>query len=171
MRLTGGLGAVLLYGVHAGSAAQVEGSARSPGMPPAGAPVRRQLSASSLPPSPPPADALASGNIDAAAQLIAGALPGNALAINTAATLAPAEGLTTQLAQAASLAVTKYGADATAVAAALSEVGGPTGSQTHMNRIRDSGRCKTTCASRTHKRMLATRQHLPPLTIIGAPLG
>ncbi len=75
-------------------------------------------------PSRPPADALAQGNVDAAAQLIAGALPGNALAINTAATLAPAEGLTTQLAQASSLAVTKYGADATAVAAALSEVGG-----------------------------------------------
>lgn len=71
----------------------------------------------------PAADALAQGNIDAAAQLIAGALPGNTLAINTAATLAPAEGLTTQLAQAASLAVTKYGADASAVAAALSEVG------------------------------------------------
>lgn len=62
--------------------------------------------------------------MDAAAQLIAAALPDNTLAINTAATLAPAEGLTTQLAQASSLAVTKYGADATAVAAALSEVGG-----------------------------------------------
>lgn len=66
-----------------------------------------------------PAAALASGDIDGAAKMIANA---SAQAIATAATLAPTQGLTQQLAQASVLAVTKYGASATAVAAALSQV-------------------------------------------------
>lgn len=65
------------------------------------------------------AAALASGDIDGAAKMIANA---SAQAIATAATLAPTQGLTQQLAQASVLAVTKYGASATAVAAALSQV-------------------------------------------------
>lgn len=47
---------------------------------------------------------------------------GNSLAVNTAATLAPPAGVTQQLAQAASLAVTKYGSNAQTVAGALSQV-------------------------------------------------
>ena len=72
--------------------------------------------------SPPPScfsAALASGDIDGAAKLIANA---SARAIATAATLAPVQGLTQQLAQASVLAVTKYGASATTVASALSQV-------------------------------------------------
>lgn len=76
----------------------------------------------SAPSSAPTAAALANGNIDGAAQMIANAVAsGNTLAVNTAATLAPVQGLTQQLAEAASLAVTKYGANATAVAGALSQ--------------------------------------------------
>lgn len=74
------------------------------------------------PPSP-CAAALQRGDIDGAAKMIADATAsGNSLAVNTAATLAPPAGVTPQLAQAASLAVTKYGANATTVAGALSQV-------------------------------------------------
>lgn len=71
----------------------------------------------------PHAASLLKGDIDGAAKMIADATAsGNSLAVNTAATLAPPAGVTRQLAQAASLAVTKYGANATTVAGALSQV-------------------------------------------------
>lgn len=69
-----------------------------------------------------PTDALLAGNIDAAARLIAESIAADPLAVNTAATLAPAQDLTLQLAQAATRAVTQFGASATAVATALSQV-------------------------------------------------
>lgn len=69
----------------------------------------------------PRAAALKAGNIDQAAQLIAKASPE---VVAAATSLAATDGLTSQFAQAASLAVTKYGGNATAIAAAMSNVSG-----------------------------------------------
>ena len=69
------------------------------------------------------AAAVAAGNIDQAAQLIAQSLTSGTEVLAAATALATTAGTTAQLTQAVSLAVTKYGADATAAARALSEVG------------------------------------------------
>jgi hypothetical protein len=66
---------------------------------------------------------VAAGNIDQAAQLIAQSLTSGTEVLAAATALATTAGTTAQLTQAVSLAVTKYGADATAAARALSEVG------------------------------------------------
>lgn len=79
------------------------------------------------PPSP-PAAAVASGNIDGAAQQIAQAInSGNSDVVAAATTLCATAGTTAQFTQAVSLAVTKYGASADAAAAALSTVSGQEG--------------------------------------------
>ena len=73
---------------------------------------------------------MAAGNIDGAAKLIADAINGGkADVVAAATTLTAAAGTTAQFAQAASLAVTKYGASASAVASALSTVSEQAGSR------------------------------------------
>jgi predicted membrane-bound mannosyltransferase len=71
------------------------------------------------------AAAVASGEINGAAQQIADAVnSGNADAVAAATALTATAGTTPQFTQAASLAVTQFGADASAVADALSQVMG-----------------------------------------------
>ena len=66
---------------------------------------------------------MAAGNIDSAAKQIADAVnSGNAAVVAAATALAGTAGTTAEFAQAASLAVTKYGASASAVAGAMSQV-------------------------------------------------